>query len=462
MSTRPTDWSPLAGSDPTPGDPGEVATLANRYRNTADEISRQAANLRRLASGTGEGWDSDAGRVFHDHADELAGKIEKAHQRYDATASALRGFVSPLELAQRQADQALADAKEASSDMASHAAGPSPAPGDKPPTPEEQSAERRRQAAYDDASGRLGAARRRMDDAKGDYEHAASTAAKAIRDVIDHDDVHDGFWDKVGNWIHEHADIIKLVLKVVGYIVTVLAIAALVIALFIPGLNILVMGVALATILETAAVVGTVALLIGHTALASTGDGSWLDVGLDIVALATFGVGKALTAGAEGTASAARSVAAETAATRATDASLQSTRLPRTLYGLADRIPGLRTLVDSAGHLQAYEDAARSAGTLARSQVLSLAPGTTALQRALFASEELPARLAQLRAIDQLVPGVPEIAQASTAVSHAGVANAVLTDGGLVLDGAGHASEDLVDWKSRIEPTFTAPLIHLP
>jgi hypothetical protein len=460
--SRPADWSPLCGSDPTPGDPAEVGALANRYRDTADEISRQAANLRKLASGSGEGWDSDAGRVFHDHANELASKIEKAHGRYAAAAGALRGFVSPLELAQRQADLALVDAKAAAADMASHAAPPAASGTPTPPTPEQQSAEHRRKTSYDDASGRLAAARRRMEDARGDYDHAASTAGKNIRDVIDHDGVHDGFWDKVGNWIHEHADIIKLVLKVVGYIVTVLAIAALVIALFIPGLNVLVLGFALTSILEVASVVGTVALLVGHTALASTGDASWLDVGLDLVALATFGVGKALTAGAEGTASAARSVAAETAAGRASEASLESTRLPRTLYGLANRVPGLRTLLSSADHLQAYQDAATSAGALARSDVLALAPATTALQRVLFASEEFPARLAQLRAIESMVPGVPEVAAATSAVTHAGAAFAALTDGGMLLDGGRHAVEDLFGLTDVIEPAFTAPLIHLP
>jgi hypothetical protein len=301
-----------------------------------------------------------------------------------------------------------------------------------------------------------------MDDAHDDYDHASGTASKAIRDAIDDDAVHDGFWDKVGNWIHEHAGIIKAILKVVGYIVTVLAIAALVIALFVPGLNILVMGVALATILEVASVVGTVALLIGHTMLASTGDGSWLDVGLDIAALATFGVGKAISGAAEGTASAARTVAAESAASSATEASLQSTRIPRTLYGLADRIPVVRSLLNAGEHVQAYEDAARTAGALAKSDVLALAPAASAAQKALFASETLPARLAQMRAIESAVPGVPEIAAATSALTRAGVASAGLTYGGMLLDGANHAADDLFGWKERLEPTFTAPLIHLP
>ena len=100
----------------------------------------------------------------------------------------------------------------------------------------------------------------------------------------------------------------KKILKVIGYIVTVLAIAALVIALFIPVLNVAALAL-LVTVLEYASVAGTMALLIGHSALATTGDGSWLDVGLDIAALATFGAGKALSSAAEGTVRGAQAVA---------------------------------------------------------------------------------------------------------------------------------------------------------
>jgi uncharacterized protein YukE len=458
--SRPADWSPLSDSDPTPGDPAEVQALATRYRNTADEISQQAANLRKLSSGTGEGWDSDAGRVFHDHATELAGKIEKAHRRYETAAGALGGFVSPLELAQRQADLALVEAKDAAADMSAHAAVAAPS-GGPPPTPEQQSAEHKRKTSYDEASGRLGAARRRMEDARGDYDHAAATAGKAIRDVIDHDGVHDSFWDKAGNWIHEHADILKKILKVIGYIVTVLAVAALILALVVPGLNIAALAL-LVTILEYASLVGTVALLAGHSALAATGDGSWLDVGLDIAALATFGVGKALSSAAEGTVRGAQAVAAEEGAARATAASMATSRVPRALYGFADRIPVVGWLLNAGGKVRAYEEAAQAAGGLARAEVLAVSAPTTFLERLRFMSPDIASDLAKINAIDELVPEVPEVAAAASSIIRSGTANAILTDGGMVLDGASHITEDLVDWKSRIEPTFTAPFIHLP
>jgi hypothetical protein len=37
---RPTDWAPLADTDPVPGDAYEVAVLGRRFQTTAQEIDR--------------------------------------------------------------------------------------------------------------------------------------------------------------------------------------------------------------------------------------------------------------------------------------------------------------------------------------------------------------------------------------------------------------------------------------
>ena len=84
---RPADWSPLAGADPVPGDPDEVAALGRRFRATAAEIEQAAARLRTMC--TDEFWDSDAGRAFRQRSDDTAGKLVKAYARYEATATAL-------------------------------------------------------------------------------------------------------------------------------------------------------------------------------------------------------------------------------------------------------------------------------------------------------------------------------------------------------------------------------------
>ncbi len=459
--SRPRDWSPLGLSgDPTPGDGCDVATLAKRYQDTADEIERQAAQLRKLADTACGAWHGDAATAFSSHAADLADRITKAHHRYTAAAAALRDWVSPLEDAQRRADAALEAARQAQADQRANA----PSPGTPPPnpTPQQQTAERRRAAAYDTASGALQQARRRADDAAHDYHAAATRAASAIHDVIDHDQVHDSFWDEVSGWIHDHADAIKLVLKVVGYVVTALAIAALVIALFVPGLNVLVAGVALTTILEGLAAGLTFGMLVGHLALAANGDGNWLDVGLDVLALATFGVGGMLGRGLAATARDAEALAADTAATRAASEFTQAHALSRAVYSIADRIPLLRRIVDAGGHLAALDDGAASAASAARQTILDLPEmETTLLGRLRFAGEETAAAVAKVSRHADVVPGVADLDAAATRATSLGARGALVKYGGFLLDGGNHVAED-TGGTHLIEPYVTAPILPMP
>jgi hypothetical protein len=78
----------------------------------------------------------------------------------------------------------------------------------------------------------------------------------------------------------DHHKLIEGACKVLG----VIAMAACLVALVVPGLNILAAG---------ALAAGSLSLL-GHSALAATGNGSWVDVGMDVFALATFGAGRFL------------------------------------------------------------------------------------------------------------------------------------------------------------------------
>jgi hypothetical protein len=53
---QPPDFEPLASGNPVPGDPDEITRLGRRYSDTAAEIARQAANLRKLATAAPGGW----------------------------------------------------------------------------------------------------------------------------------------------------------------------------------------------------------------------------------------------------------------------------------------------------------------------------------------------------------------------------------------------------------------------
>ncbi|MGH3802846.1 MAG: putative T7SS-secreted protein, partial [Pseudonocardiaceae bacterium] len=203
MSRRPTEWSPLTSRDPVPGDPDEIERAAKSLTDVADEITRQAANLRRLS--TAEGWDADAGRTFAESAGDLAGQLDQAHGRYATTGKALKGYAPELRHAQSLADTALADAKEAQATInANQPSAQQPAN----PTPEQATAERNRQADYDDGISALQAARRKLDDATDHRDEHAGRAERAIRDSINNDGLKDSRWDKFKNWVSEHADLI--------------------------------------------------------------------------------------------------------------------------------------------------------------------------------------------------------------------------------------------------------------
>jgi hypothetical protein len=321
--TRPVDWSPLADSDPVPGDPTEVARLARRYADTAAEVTRQAANLRTLA--TAEGWDSDAGREFAEGAGELAGDLEKTHHRYSEVAGALRDWSPHLDDVQARADRALQDAKAAQAEMdANRPVTPdSPPPPDAPPpTPTEVAAEKRRADAYDGASGRLEAARRALAEAVGDRDEWERSSANRIRDAIDDDGLKDSWWDKVSGWVSDNAGWIKAVTDILSWVATGLAI----VALFIPGVN----------IIAFLAIAFAVATLVGHTVLASTGNGSWADVIIDAVGLATLGAGKIAMRGVKGAQQATRLAGSRAAGRAAASTARSATRAQR--VALANRL----------------------------------------------------------------------------------------------------------------------------
>lgn len=288
--SRPTDWAPLATSDPLPGDPDRVVAVARRNGDLAEQLTEQARKLRELA--TSEGWDSDAGRVFAGSAQDLAGRLEQARRRYSVVAEALGGYAPKLRQAQQEADVARLSARDAQQRIDANA----PTPTLAAVTPDQVSVERQRQAAYEAASQDLTQARRRLDGATRDRDAAATTAAHRIKDVIEHDGLQDGFWDKVKDWtadrwngfidwVHEHAAAIKFIADVAGMLATVISVVAIAIS-FIPVLNFL------TPILLGIAVGLTAIALVCHLMLALSGDGSWLEVGLDVFALVTFGYGR--------------------------------------------------------------------------------------------------------------------------------------------------------------------------
>ncbi len=245
----------------------------------ADEIIRQAANLRRLA--TTQGWDAEAGRTFAASAGDLAGRLDKAHGRYATAGGALRGYAPELSYAQSLADSALSDAKAAQGVIT---ANQPPARPPANPTSEQVSAERNRQNSHDDGVSALRAAQRKLADAVAHRDEHAGRAARAISDSIDHDGLKDSWWDQFTHWVDEHVDLLRTIANIAEQIATVLGTVALLIS-WIPGLDFL------SPILLGLAALASAVALVCNLMLALAGDGSWLNVAVDVFSVVTLGFG---------------------------------------------------------------------------------------------------------------------------------------------------------------------------
>lgn len=291
---RPADWSPLTDSDPVPGDPAGISTAAAHLAGVADQIAGQVAMLRKIAASQSEEVGQHAAKLRSAAAD-TAGQLDKVTGRYRETAAALTAWVPELEHAQVQSLKALAQAQDAATRQ--HANKPVQRPPGTHLTPADHHADQARSNALNQANAALAAAQSMLGDATAQRDAAATQAAARIENAASKDADHwyESLWADFKSFADRYAWLIKDVCTVLEWVATALA----VIALFIPGLDLL---VALGIILTGIA-------LAGRAMMAVTGNGSWLDVAMDGVALATFGWGRVLGKALKGGAGVARAAA---------------------------------------------------------------------------------------------------------------------------------------------------------
>ena len=227
MSGKPPDFEPLAGSDPVPGDPDQIGALARRYGQTAYEIQQQAGSLRALSDGARAGWRGASGTVFASKAEDLATRILRARDRYEAAATALSRLVTPMADAQSRAYAAVQKAKAAADQMSATQpliGSASPAPGP---------VARARAVRYEEARQDLAIARGQFNDAVEDYNAAVNAAANAINAELADDPMRDSWWDANFGWIShlfEYISIAIIALVILALILICLPIAGLVLA----------------------------------------------------------------------------------------------------------------------------------------------------------------------------------------------------------------------------------------
>ncbi len=272
---RPTDWSALDRSeDPVPGDHYRVKQEATYYEGLATIISDQIDKLRKVADGDAS-LKGDYSDALRDSCEELSEDRGKAKGRFSTVSTELGAIVGPLDTALRRTATALDDAEDARRDMRlAEQAGYDPDSSEDDP---ELADEKRR---WRNANDRLSAAKSTCSDAVEDYRGVVEGAARRIREAAD-DDLKDGRFEGFKAWVKAHADILREISKWLGRIVLVLAVVILLVS-------------NPAGWLIAVALIAGAALLAVDTALAIAGEGSWFDVALDVVGLATLGLGPAL------------------------------------------------------------------------------------------------------------------------------------------------------------------------
>lgn len=275
---RPTGaaWAPLGlDEDPTPGDPQRVTDEVNHLNSVAATILNQIGALKKIAGDDSDPLIGKYADKIRESAGDLVGKLQKVHDRYSKVASALGGWEPDLVTAQAMSLKALNEA-EGPYQQLKLLNGPTiSAPQTSPPTPQQQQAAAAHKAAVTKAQGQLNNAISDLHKAVQFRDDRANYWAGKINSASD-DSLKDSWWDSFKDFIGKWAWLIKdicTVLEIVGAILAV-------IALFATGVGWL---LALAFILTAVA-------LLGRTVLAATGNGSWLDVIMDAVALATLGI----------------------------------------------------------------------------------------------------------------------------------------------------------------------------
>ncbi len=263
---------------PIPGDPGTVSRRANRFTMTADTILEAVEGLRTAIADTGR-HESKALDKLAENADQVASRLATLENRYREAGSALSGFATELESAQREADRLVQAHAEAEAAQARYER-------------EIEHHRDERQRTTDPLvavdlnrhllvlSQRQGAQTAAAADAQARFTQvvtrlrsAGTAAAERMRDAIKGDGLNDGVWDDFAGWVADNAGILKAIHAVLRTVTAVLSVLSFFIPVLVPFA------------LAAAALTAGLSLV-----LAATGQISWIDFAVDLITVATFGV----------------------------------------------------------------------------------------------------------------------------------------------------------------------------
>lgn len=261
---RPKDWYPLRETDPVPGDTEGIRDQVDHMKKIAEYLRTQAAALNAMADA--DDLKGEYAEKLGEDARGLGRKLDEVEDRYREVKGHLSDWSDELEDFQKRADKALEDAKQAqrvidrnASKGQGKAGGENNSTRDSDSSPEEDPELKRAKSDLEDA-------RKRLDRAESDYAGRSSHFAGKIRSSID-DDMKDSWWNDFKAWVAD-AEWLKTWTERLSWFAT--GFGAL--AMFFPVVGWLALGL-------------TIVVALSHLTLATTGNGSWFDVVMDIGAL---------------------------------------------------------------------------------------------------------------------------------------------------------------------------------
>ncbi|GAA3087577.1 hypothetical protein GCM10010449_08880 [Streptomyces rectiviolaceus] len=252
------------GWDPTPGDVTDTRELAKKLGGLASELGSAVRDLERIECGAWKGKTALAFTEYIGH--DVTPLVRKSHESFDKASRALHRWAGELQDFQDEADRLEKSA------------------GRKLEAREEAKPDSEEAAK---ASGDVDGVAQQVYELEGRYSRAAGAISKELDKAGDIAPDEPGFWDKLGKgisdawdatgeWLEDHADLIKLIGDVLSDLSGILAFLAIITLPFEP----------LGAIFGAAALLTSGLALLSHgIAMAAGADVSWMSIGFDALGL---------------------------------------------------------------------------------------------------------------------------------------------------------------------------------
>ncbi|WP_409236788.1 enoyl-CoA hydratase/isomerase family protein [Streptomyces sp. PA5.6] len=260
MSSTKRPALPNIGWDPTPGNVEDTRELAKKLGGLAGELGAAVRDLERIECGA---WKGKAALAFTEYiGEDVTPLIRKSHESFDKASRALHRWAKELKEFQDETDRLEKKAGE-KLDARSEA---------KPDSKESAK-----------TSGDVDEVIGQVHDLEDRFAKAAGAISKELDKAGDIAPDEPGFWDKLtkgvtdawktaGEWIKDHAELIKMIGDALSLISSALGILAIITAPFEP----------IGAIFAAASMVTSGAALLTHlTAKAAGAEVSWVEIGFD-------------------------------------------------------------------------------------------------------------------------------------------------------------------------------------